>query len=92
MIFKGFTMIYNNGSRDTITTDDMVENELGDLWVIHVSKRNYFNPLSEVFSFSDNMFMTIGGRGIDFSNEIEPPCGKRPQSHDGLKYLRRCMN
>lgn len=62
----------------TIPTDDVVEDEFGNLFVSYVCEGDGFDPLSEILSGSDNEFVAIGRGRMNFSHEVESPFCEGP--------------
>lgn len=86
MVLKGVTIIVNNRNGNTIAIDDMIKYEFWNLLIGHISEREGFYPLSEVFNVGCIVLMAIGG-GFYLANVVESPFGERPR-----KRLWRCMN
>lgn len=59
LIPKWAAIIGNYGLRDTIPTDDTVQDKIRDLCVGNVCHTNGFNPLRKVLSGSDDEFVAI---------------------------------
>lgn len=59
LFFEIFSIISDNGGRDTIPTKNMVKNEFGYLYASDLGKRNCFHPLTQAFSGSYDEGVTI---------------------------------
>lgn len=76
LVFKWEAIIYDYGLKDSIPTNDVVKDELRNLYASNVGHRNSFNPLGKVFGHNNDEFMTIGGCRMYLTNEVETPLGK----------------
>ena len=57
-----------------------------------VGKWHRFDPLGEVLGSGDNLFMFVGGRWMDDSNQTKAPLIKRPWCGQRVELLGWCMN
>lgn len=63
--FEGMTIVSDDGLRDTIPINNIVEDKLRNLFVCNVCHKNVFNPFSEIFGNGDDEFIAILGCRID---------------------------
>ena len=59
LILKWAAIISNYGLRDTIPTDDIIQDKSRNLFSGNVCHRNGFNPLRKVLSGSNNELVSI---------------------------------
>lgn len=59
LIFKRSFIICDNGARDVIPTDEVIQDEGSNLFASHCSQWNYFDPFGEVLSGNDDEISPI---------------------------------
>ncbi|GLJ23509.1 hypothetical protein SUGI_0445420 [Cryptomeria japonica] len=87
LIFEGMPVISDNGNRNTISANDIVEDECSNLFSYDLCETHGFNPFCKILYGSDNEFMTIGRRRVNLAYEIESPLTKGPRRRKWLKFL-----
>lgn len=92
LIFEGTPVIGDNGNRNTVSTNDIVENECSNFFSSDLHERHCFDPFCEILCGSDNEFMTVGRRRVNLAYEIESSLTKGPRSCNWLKFLRWRMD
>ena len=65
--------------RDPITGDDIVPDELLHYYGRYCLVRGRLYPLGKVVDRHKNEAMTIGGYGMDSTDDINPPSGEGPR-------------
>lgn len=91
LIFEGAPVISDNGNRNTVSANDIVEDERSNLFSSDLCERHGFNPFCEILCGSDNEFMTLGRRRVNLAYEIKSPLTKGPRRCNWLKFLCWCM-
>lgn len=65
-IFRRSSIIRDNDLRDTVPTNDLVQNELGDYRTRYSGKRHGLYPFGEIFSGRDYKIMAVCRRVREF--------------------------
>lgn len=60
LVLKGMNVIEDDGLWDTISTNDIIKDELRYLFSSNICHGNSFNPFCEIFGRCDNELMDIG--------------------------------
>ncbi|GLJ24296.1 hypothetical protein SUGI_0463530 [Cryptomeria japonica] len=84
LIFEGMPVVGDDGNRNTVSTNDIVENECSNLFSSDLCKRHYFDPFCEILCGSDDELMTVGRRRMNLAYEIKSPLTKGPKSCNWL--------
>lgn len=87
LIFERTPVIGDDGDRNIVSTNDIVENECSNFFSSDLCKRLEFDPFCEILCGSDDEFMTIGGRRVNLAYEIESPLTRGSRSRNWLEFL-----
>lgn len=82
--FKGYNIISHQFSRTSKSGEDISLKEFNNDSISGITRRGGLYPLGKVISGYKNQLMLGKGRGMNFTNEIQPPLLERDFNRDRL--------
>lgn len=67
MVFKGTPIICHDAHQDSISTNNVIQNEFFYMFASSVGHRDCLDPLCKIFSGNDNEVLSIRGGRVNFS-------------------------
>lgn len=78
LVLKRPSIISDNGERDFIMINDIIEDKRGNMFTSDSHESDGFNPLCKILSGGYDEFVEIT-RWMDLSHKVESPLKKRPR-------------